>query len=287
VNSDGVALRLAMPDDLQAIGELRRQAGWHVYRWALLDAMRPPHARCFVATEPESARIVAVGSGIAYGRLGIVGNMVVDAAHRGRGLGRRILAEVCDFLERERGCTQLELHTTDDGRRLYRHYGFEPAGSQVRATLPRADVPDGPAGYAVGEAGPTDLPALAAWDGERFGGDRTPVLETAIADPERAVRIARRGAGIAGYAVLRPDGRIGPWLADDVNAAASLLAHLGRAEPATESFVTGMPGENAAGRAWLEGLGARMESHDGRMRRGSGVARRLETVYGNVIGALG
>ncbi len=280
------SIRIATEADLVAIAALRRSVGWNVYGWALLDAMRPPHARIYVVE--ERGEVIAIGSGIAYGRLGVVGNMVVAAPHRGRRLGRTVLQAVLAFLE-ERGCTQLELYATADGQRLYEHYGFELSGPSVAASIPRkiADALDSD-GVVTELAAPGDLERLAAYDAPRFGADRSPILAAALADPERPVLIASRGGAIAGYAVLRPDGtRLGPFVADKPSVAGALLARAAPLAPRVEAIGAQLPGENVAGIGWLEEIGASIEPWDGRMRRGSGVEHRDETIYGSAIGALG
>ncbi len=280
------SIRTASERDLPAIAELRRSVGWNVYRWALLDAMRPPQARMYVAE--ELGEVIAVGSGIAYGRLGVVGNMVVAADHRGRGLGRRILQAVIAFLE-GRGCTQLELYATADGQRLYQRYGFEPSGPSTAASIPRriaAALPSEGALARRGKAG--DLERLSAYDSPRFGADRSPILAAALADDERPVLIAERDGSPVGYAVLRPDGtRLGPFVADEPSVAGALLAAAAPLAPQVEAIGTQLPGENVSGIGWLKRIGASIEPWDGGMRRGSGVERRNETIYGSVIGALG
>jgi GNAT superfamily N-acetyltransferase len=280
------SIRIATKGDLPAIAELRQAAGWKVYRWALLDAMRAPHARIYLAE--ELGRVIGIGSGIAYGPLGVVGNMVVSATHRGRGVGRRVLGAVIAFLE-ERGCRQLELYATAEGQRLYAHYGFELTGPSVAASIPRRIAHALPSdGIAIERAGPGDLQPLAAYDAPRFGADRSPILAAALADRERPVLVAKRVGALLGYAVLRPDGtRLGPFVADEPNVAGALVAAAVSLAPEVEALGAQLPGENLAGIGWLKRIGASIEPWDGRMRRGSGVERRDDTIYGSAIGALG
>lgn len=282
----GIGLRTATPEDLPVIAGLRASAGWTAHRWALIDAIRPPHARCFLAVD-AAGQSVAMGSGIAYGRLGVVGNMVVAAEHRRRGLGRAILEEIIGFLEDERGCAQLELSATDAGRPLYASHGFAPAGETADVRLP-VDGATAPETDEVRRATIHDLAEVAAYDAGRFGGDRSPILAAAIDDERRPVLIDRRGGAVCGYAVHRLDhARLGPWLADDPAAAAALVAAARAQAPEAEFLVTVLPMANAAGVAWMRQIGGAVQPHGGRMRRGGGVVRREETIYGNAVGALG
>lgn len=281
----GYRLRDARPDDLPAIAALRESVGWAAHPWALEVVLRPP-ARCVVLTTTDDEHDpVAVGSGIAYGALGFVGNMVVAEAHRRRRLGSIVLEAVTGFLE-ESGCTRLELYATSDGRPLYARHGFEPADPSAMGRIPRAAAL-GEAGHAVREVGREALPLLAAYDAPRFGGDRAPLLEMMLGDRERPVLVAGDGE-ILGYAWLRADGdRLGPFLADDPAVAASLVAAAFDRCPDAEAMTLNLPTANRGGVDWLRGAGAELETWDGRMGRGTPIPRRDETIYGNVVGALG
>jgi GNAT superfamily N-acetyltransferase len=64
------------------------------------------------------------------GPLGYVDELVVDAGHRGRGVGALLLGQLAG-LARGRGCRRLELdsgpHRTD-AHRFYEHHGFARRG---------------------------------------------------------------------------------------------------------------------------------------------------------------
>ena len=280
----GYRLREARPDDLPAISALRESVGWAAHPWALEIVLRPP-ARCVVVTVDAGDAPIAVGSGIAYGTLGFIGNMVVAEAHRRRGLGSVVLDAVTDFLEGA-GCTRLELYATSDGRPLYARHGFEPAGPSAMGRIPRAAaLGDSP--HTVREVGPEALTRLAAYDAPRFGGDRAPLLAMMLADAERPVLVAGEDA-ILGYAWLRADGnRLGPFLADDPTVAASLVAEAFERCPTAAEMTLNLPTANRDGVAWLRTAGGELETWDGRMGRGEPTPRRDDTIYGNVVGALG
>ena len=279
----GYRLREARPDDLPAIAALRESVGWAAHPWALEIVLRPP-ARCVVVTHAGDAPI-AVGSGIAYGALGFIGNMVVAEAHRRLGLGSVVLEAVTQFLEGA-GCGRLELYATADGRPLYARHGFEPVGPSAMGRIPRAAAL-GETPHAVREVGPEALTHLAAYDAPRFGGDRAPLLAMMLADEERPLLVAGEEE-ILGYAWLRADGnRLGPFLADVPSVAASLLAEAFERCPTAVELTLNLPTANRAGVAWLRAAGAQLETWDGRMGRGEPIPRRDDTIYGNVVGALG
>lgn len=283
--TDGVRLRLAAAADLPHIAELREEVGWSVHEWALRAVLQPPNARCIVAVD-DRERVVGVGSGIAYGRLGFVGNMVVAPTHRRRGLGSAILEAVTAFLE-ERGVVRMELYATGEGRPLYARAGFRLTNPSAMVRMPRVtEAP--PPGFELTTARPADGAELAAFDAPRFGGDRSAVLQLMLRDTERPLLAARRDARIVGFAWLRPDDeRVGPLLADTPEVAAALLGEAFEHLPAADALTLNLPAGNRAGAARLAELGADLEPWDGRMSRGPQVPRQEATVYANVVGALG
>ena len=281
-----LALRDATLDDLPAIAALRESVGWGVAPWALRAVIGQPNALCLVTVDGDGT-VAGVGSGIVYGPLGFVGNMIVAQALRRRGVGSAILEAVTRFLEAA-GCTRLELNATSEGRPLYERHGFISRGRSATARIPRdADLaPD--LAVEVRRAKPADLDAIDAYDRPRFGGDRRLLLEMLAGAPEVTTLLARADGEIGGYACVRTEeSRIGPVLAETPAIAATLLREAFALVPQTADIRLNLPPNNRPGEAWLAGLGVDVEPWDGRMGRGPELPRRDETVYGMAIGALG
>ncbi len=282
---DELSIRAAGLHDVPEILELRRGVGWGAHEWALRLAIEPESARCFVV-EDASGRLVGVGSGVAYPPLGFVGNMIVAEGHRRRGIGGAVLESVAAFLE-QMGCTRMELFATDDGRPLYAAYGFELIEPGSRARLTRA-MASATSDVAVVDASADVLNDLVAYDAARFGGERRDLLKLMLNDEVRPTLLATRDGSIVGFGWLRAeDDRIGPWLAEDPGVAAAILAEAFRRLPDRDELTTNLPMSNTAGLAWLRAHGVEPDPWDGRMARGTPIRRRVESVYGNAVGALG
>jgi len=281
-----LTLRDATIDDIPAIGGLRASVGWGVSVWALRAVIGQPRARCLVASE-DTGHLAGVGSGIVYGPLGFVGNMIVAEAHRRRGVGSAILEAVTAYLDAA-GCTRLELNATSDGRPLYERHKFRSLGRSATARIPRdADLAPDP-DVAVRHGSSADMDAIAAYDTPRFGGDRRFLLELLVDEPGTTTLIVEGSDGIAGYGCVRVDeARIGPILAEAPSIASALLQHSFGLVRSAPEFRLNLPPNNRAGAAWLEQLGVSVEPWDGRMGRGTLVQRRDETIYGMTMGALG
>lgn len=281
---DGLTLRDATEADLPVLAGMRRDVGWDAPDWALLAAIESAAGRFVVVVDGED--LVASGSGMVYGALGCVGNMIVTDRYRRRGIGSWVLTEVVDHL-RGAGCRRIELYATPDGRRLYRRHDFESVGTSAFAQVPSRLIATAGAST-IGPASGEDLEALAAYDTPRFGGDRRELLIRMLSDTERPVRIARRAGRIVGWSWLRIDGRrVGPLVADEPAVAADLLADAAAAMPEASALRLHLPPANRAGAEWLRGLGVPLESWDGRMALGDAIARRDDAIYASTTGALG
>ena len=282
---DELSLRPADVTDLPRIIDLRESVGWAVHEWALHAVLVPPDARCIVVVDAAD-RIVGVGSGIAYGALGFVGNMIVDGEHRRRGIGSAILGAVIDFLT-QRGATRLELSATPEGQLLYVRHGFESIGPSTVVRLQRA-IEVHRDGIELADEGPDTLPELVAYDAPRFGGDRAAILAPMLEDPARPLVVARREGRIVGYGWVRPEAeRVGPLLADTPEIATTLVGEAFARLPSVDRLALNLPPGNRHGAEHMAELGGELERWDGRMGRGPQVPRRDDTIYGMVVGALG
>lgn len=284
---DDLSMRTATLRDLPAIADLRRQVGMTPHDWALRLAIEPANARS-VVMEDRAARLVAAGSGVAYRPLGFVGNMMVAEDRRREGIGSAVLDAVAAFLD-EQGCTRLELFATQQGRPLYARHGFSPIEPGSRAQLAR-DLPLPPTNgdVYVSDGDERALDSLVDFDTPRFGGNRSALLKAMLADGERPTLVARRDTTVVGFGWLRVDeGRIGPWVADDPEVAAPILAEAFRRVPDRRELTANIPSSNRRALEWLRSLGVTPGAWDGRMARGAAVPRRDETIYGSTSGALG
>lgn len=291
VSATRVKLRDATPEDLPALAGLRESVGWGVQEWALRAVLESRRGTYRVAEDSDGA-VIASGSGMVYGPLGVVGNMIVAPEHRRRGLGAQILDAILEHLDRA-GCVRQELYATAAGRPLYQRHGFtltEP-GSHVR--LPRSafatDAGAADPATQVRRGGPADLARLASYDTPRFGGDRSELLARMLADDDRPLALAQTGGeGVVGYAWLRPDGeRIGPLLADRPAIAEALVRRAFAWAPSVTELTINLPTSNRPGMAWLAERGIGVDPWDGRMARGQELPRRDDTIYASVVGALG
>jgi GNAT superfamily N-acetyltransferase len=193
---------------------------------ALLERAGLPGAVASVARylrwQPDGAWRVRIDGALAgtvtllrYGHVGFVGCMAVDAAHRSRGLGRRLL-EHAHAAGRRAGITTFLLEATAAGRPLYDRLGYlaesETWNVARPATAAHHELVDLRA----------DRAEILALDQRATGSPREVMIDELITAHRGAVE---RTDVLAGYGVV-VGGRLGPVIARDPGAGRALIDRL-------------------------------------------------------------
>lgn len=113
---------LLTQDDIDEAFRLSSQVGWNQTKseWARLIELNPE--TCFAIRDEE--RLVGTATLATFGTyLGWIGMVIVDQSCRGLGMGKQLLETVI-AAGRKQGCDIIGLDATDQGRPLYRQYGF-------------------------------------------------------------------------------------------------------------------------------------------------------------------
>ena len=211
-------------EDLGAARRLSTAVGWNqtAADWRRLLTLFPD--TCFGGW--VDGGLVATSTLATYdGRVGWVGMVLVDEAHRRRGYGSAVFEAALDA-GGEAGLEVVGLDATDAGRRVYDGYGFERVGGIDRW---RGAI-DLPASESERVTTFDRAERVAGFDAARCGVDRTPLLDHLVdSDGATGVRSVREGETV-GYAVVRP-GRtcpqVGPVVADTSEVAERLLGAVG------------------------------------------------------------
>ncbi|WP_296741174.1 GNAT family N-acetyltransferase [Mesorhizobium sp.] len=162
----------------------------------------------------EDGAVVATGFCTTYGDQSRLNMIIVDERMRGRGIGKRLLAELVALA----GDRPMALVATEDGFPLYRKFGFEPQGKieQFQGTVRTVLKIDGK----VRRGDVQDLGRVLDMDRAATGVDRAELLANIVRDGQLYL-------ADGGYAVLREFGRgkvLGPVVAADLDLARTLVA---------------------------------------------------------------
>jgi ribosomal protein S18 acetylase RimI-like enzyme len=250
--SETPPVEIATAKDIAALGELRLRTGWYASTELLGALVAWEHASVLLvrarSVDPgwsQPDEIIASTSAIAAGQVGVIGNVVVDAGFRRRGLARITTSAALEWL-RDRQVSTVLLDATRDGRPLYTQLGFLPVGRSwyVRTRLDTLDQRRlvELAGAALVEThSREDLPRTSELDRRAFGGDRSGLLALMLQLPHNWLVIARESpdgdpAGYLIYGGLRdtlplhthPSIHLGPLIARNQAAAAALLLAVAR-----------------------------------------------------------
>jgi GNAT superfamily N-acetyltransferase len=203
---------------------------------ALSEAHLPAAAKLLAGegwtfTPKELGRVLATGPGLSvaaieegqlagmvmvarHTRLAWIGNVAVQPARRGKGVGEAMVREALDRI-RAAGCVSTKLCSVPKALGLYQRIGFRAEG----AMRTYARIHERPT-HRPREAEvlmPEDLPHIAAMDKRAFGADRSSLLGFLAKDyPDTGV-VVREDAAIEGFAFLKPGpegSELGPLVMD-------------------------------------------------------------------------
>jgi GNAT superfamily N-acetyltransferase len=222
---------------------------------------------------------------VKYEETGWVGNLIVEPASRGRGIGAKLMAEAVRRLEVLGAGTQ-RLEADPMGIGIYRRLGFMDEYESPRFRL-----------HSVARGSPRDcarlvpeeLAELADFDARAFGDRRDRVLRLLFASALASFRVPESGP-LRGYLMIQPStagARIGPWVAVDRDLAERLLV-AALSFVRSGAIVVAMPGPNADSEELVLSWGFEATPNSLRMVRGPAVAQGVpQQVYGLANGAVG
>ncbi len=217
--SKTVTLRIFQAPDVTFGLEQTSREGWDATRDVFELILSHDPDGSFIAE--EAGRRVGMVTTTVYERTAWIGNLIVLPDARGRGIGRQLLQHALAEIDR-RGIATVRLEADPPGMALYRKLGFREEFESPRFRLAAGSPVDHGAYEPLVM---TDRADLVDFDAERFG-DRRDRLLNGVLHRAIATCILRSGTRIRAYAVLFPSSqglRIGPWLAEDRDAAIHVL----------------------------------------------------------------
>jgi len=239
------AITFAKMDQSHLSGAMRISidVGWphRLEDWAFIASF----SQGVVALEED--RVVGTAIATPFGEVGMVNLIIVDAAMRGRGLGRKLMTEAMKQITP----SIWRLVATQDGLPLYEKLGFVATGTISQHQGPVAEVAH--TSTAVW-ANQEDMTAIRAMDKVATRMERSTLYEALEGNARFAV--LREDNQVSGFAVLRNFGRgevIGPVVATSVEDAKGLMTMI--MSTSTGRFLRVDVDANSGLSPWLENLG--------------------------------
>ena len=245
-----VTIRRMQPEDLTEGLRLTQAQSWS-YRledWSLHLRLGKGWVAC-----DAGGRVLGTALWWPYGeRYATVGLVLVDPHQQGKGIGRKLMNVVME----DAAARSLQLVATRAGMRLYEQCGFREHGAicQHQGVAGATTLPLEAGAASLCAVTSAELAAIARWDSEAFGTDRTSVLAAVLAGGEGL--LARRHGHLAGYALVREAGRgttIGPVVAQDEGLAIEMIACL--LQRRSGIMRLDVPADATVLRSWLESNG--------------------------------
>ncbi len=278
-----LTIRPAAPNDLPAANAI------------LMAAFQPAQSRLqalaqIMSLQPDGILLAeqdgapaGLVSAVDYGPFASIGMMAVRPDMHRRGIARSLMEHLLGWLD-ARGCPMALLDASEAGAPLYAQLGFvedeQTTLYQGGAHSRRPALPE-----RVAPLEPDALPALAALDARLFGTERTALLELLLrALPGRGFLARGDDGQPAGYLIAQEQ-QLGPWVAADPAAAASLLAAAQTLDYSGNTYAQ-IGSLNADGAQLLLRSGFSPHKHLRHMRRG-GAPRDRSRVYGQTSFSLG
>jgi predicted GNAT family N-acyltransferase len=235
-------MRVMASEDLDGVLRLTNAAGWAYESSDLERLARLAPEGCIVSE--EDGVVVAFASALRFGKVGVIGNVVVDQRLRGKGMGRAVVEAARATLA---GTEGVRLHSYIQVRDFYERFGFV-AGQRFVTMRGRASL--GCVAGEVEELGAGTMREVLALDASLSGMDRSRLLKVLCAEFPDMALVAPSNDGIGGYLFARGSRtsgyEVGPWASVAGAGDRLLAAFLGRVEEGAEVWATVRKGDERA-----------------------------------------
>jgi GNAT superfamily N-acetyltransferase len=230
---------------------------------------------CFIASLDETD--IGVVNSYLYGKVGFIGNLIVDPETRGKGVGTELMKQAIKRLTND-GAETIRLEGVQKAIPLYERLGFKGEYKSLRFNGVAVKAPFKGIEPIVLE----DLKQITKLDRSFCGVNRVQKITRVLEDfPDLCFKVSKEGA-IRGFIMARngvSNVRVGPWICDPKygELAEKLLNALTSKVEGSKIWV-GVPEHNRLSIEIMESkMFIRMSSS---LRMCYGVCRKLEDVSG-------
>lgn len=184
-----------------------------------------------------------------------IGMMLVDRDYRGRGIAKLLLLETIEKLKKLRS---IKLDATPVGRPVYLKLGFRDEYTLYRMTNPSVSkISLGDAPFRTEQIQPADIPAVAAFDKNVFGADRTELIRHLYGSYPEIAWLIKESNSIAGFCLGRRGQsftQIGPVYASSSDGVKALIQSASH-QLTGQALVVDIAAAKSDIKEWLETCG--------------------------------
>lgn len=109
-------------EDLPGILQMASKEGWISDMIELQTFIEFNPFGCFVCVEGD--RVIGSVMTFSHNKSAWIGNFIVSKKYRGKGIGKKLLAEAIEYLDKK-GKRQIYLNASSNAERLYEKFGFK------------------------------------------------------------------------------------------------------------------------------------------------------------------
>jgi GNAT superfamily N-acetyltransferase len=287
-----IAVRLMSEADIALGMSLKEQNRWNQTEadWRRFLALQPDG--CFVA-EVDGIPVGTVTTCV-FGPVAWIAMMLVDAACRGRGIGKALMLHALEFLQGNGVCT-IRLDATPLGKPLYEKLGFANQYTlhRYQTILPSPLSGEGPGVRAtdcqIGSKGCQthtlatfgNLSQLVDLDEKVTRTDRGKLLERLAVEFPDMLRVVTDRENVEGFIAARPGSRaiqVGPCIALNQEAGRLLLTEAFDRFAGKELYLD-VPEKNTGAMKCAEMAGLQVQRSLLRMCRGLPVEEDVQSLW--------
>jgi GNAT superfamily N-acetyltransferase len=273
-SSPTIRVRLMTEADLALGIRLKAANGWNQTEadWRRYLDLQPDG--CFVATLDD----IPVGTltTCIFGPVAWIAMVLVDANHRGRGIGKSLMRHALEFLDNQ-GVRTVRLDATLLGQPLYEKLGFVAEYPLHRY---EGALPAGGAVMGVQPLLADQLEDVCRLDQLATQTDRRKLLHRLVCEFPDAGHMVKGASGVEGFRSARPGARalqIGPCIA--VGTAGRLLLEEARRQYGGMQVFIDVPVGNREAVRWAEESGLTVQRPLLRMCHGPALGERITELW--------
>lgn len=191
-------VRRMREEDIEFAVQITDTMNWNLTEWDFKFMINLEPEGCFILLHDSEK--IGVATTISFGKVGWIGNVIVDENHRGKGAGTMLVKHAIGYLK-NRGIETIGLYSYEEAVNFYMRLGFK---REMKFTVLKGkSSPSQFQEKSVKETGKSELHKVIAFDTFHFGASRRKLLEKIAGIKGNLCYHYVEGKAILGYAMAK------------------------------------------------------------------------------------